>query len=546
MSYLKRAQRARTPQSHPLPGSGQVPNSAGGFAWALDKWDRLSRFLVLGSEHGTYYIGERDLTFENVACLHECVAEDGARFVAEVVAVSQAGRAPRNDQAIFALAYAISNGDPATKRLAANAIPQVCRIGTHLFMLLDFLKGETGWGALLRACVSKWYTEKSADQVAYQAVKYRQRGGWSHRDVLRLAHPKAPTDAHAEVFGFISGNLDHGQTMTDGMVTRPAATWMPGEGVEVPKIIEGFLAAERAKTPKETAALVREYRLPREALLTDHLKSSEVWEALLDAGMPMTALIRNLATMTRIGLLTPTSLATGTVLAQLTDADYLRKARVHPLAVLIAQRVYHSGHSFRGTGEWTPVPQIMDALDAAFYKSFEFVEPTGKRFLIGIDISGSMTSNRCHGTEVLRCHEAAAAMAMTIMRTEPLYEVVGYDTRVYDLGLSAGMRLPDVLTAMRFRGGGTDCSLPMQYATGVGREVDCFVNVTDNETWAGAMHPSEALKQYRRESELQAKLVVMGMASSGFTTADPNDAGMLDVVGFDASVPPVIAEFVGR
>ena len=55
MSYLKRIGTRRVPQSTPIPGSGQVPNSAGGFAWAVDEWTRLRRFLVLGSEGGSYY-----------------------------------------------------------------------------------------------------------------------------------------------------------------------------------------------------------------------------------------------------------------------------------------------------------------------------------------------------------------------------------------------------------------------------------------------------------------------------------------------------------
>ena len=50
MSYLKRIGTRRVPQSAPIPESGQVPNSAGGFAWAVDCRTQLRRFLVLGSE----------------------------------------------------------------------------------------------------------------------------------------------------------------------------------------------------------------------------------------------------------------------------------------------------------------------------------------------------------------------------------------------------------------------------------------------------------------------------------------------------------------
>jgi hypothetical protein len=42
---------------------------------------------------------------------------------------------------------------------------------------------------------------------------------------------------------------------------------------------------------------------------------------------------------------------------------------------------------------------------------------------------------------------------------------------------------------------------------------------------------------------IPARLVVVGMASNGFSIADPRDAGMLDVVGFDTGTPQVIADF---
>jgi len=40
-----------------------------------------------------------------------------------------------------------------------------------------------------------------------------------------------------------------------------------------------------------------------------------------------------------------------------------------------------------------------------------------------------------------------------------------------------------------------------------------------------------------------AKLIVVGMVSSGFSIADPDGAGMLDVVGFDTAVPQLMSHF---
>src|SRR5580765_2481796 len=95
MSYLKRHGTRRVPQGAPIPGSGQVPNSAGGFAWAVDDWTQLRRFLILGSEGGSYYASEWTLTRENAQALERRLAEDGRRAVAEIVRVSDRAEHPR-------------------------------------------------------------------------------------------------------------------------------------------------------------------------------------------------------------------------------------------------------------------------------------------------------------------------------------------------------------------------------------------------------------------------------------------------------------------
>ena len=95
----------KTPQSEPIPGrSDQVKNTAGGYVFQVDKWTRLDRFLILGSEGGSYYITEQVLTKENARSVIECIKEDGSRTVKRIVEISQAGRAPKNNQAIWSLA----------------------------------------------------------------------------------------------------------------------------------------------------------------------------------------------------------------------------------------------------------------------------------------------------------------------------------------------------------------------------------------------------------------------------------------------------------
>ncbi len=549
MTYLKRVSLRRPPQSAPIPGSKQVRNCAGGFAWAIDEWTQLRRFLILGSEGGTFYAGEWNLTRENAQALELCLAKDGLRTVAEIVAVSEGGRAPKNDPAIFALAMAAGSADEATRKAALEALPRVARSSTHLFQFAAFVEGFRGWGRSLRRAVGAWYAGRSPESLAYQAVKYRRREGMTHRDLLRLAHPAGRVGA-----GNPTVQVTDGHQRLFEWIARGGST----EGL--PWIVEGFALVQEATAPARVAELVREYGLPREALPSESLTSPEVWAALLE-DMPMTALVRNLATMTRVGVLTPGSAGTAKAVAQLGDRDRIRKARVHPIALLAALRTYAAGRGVRGRGTWTPVAQIVDALDAAFYTAFENVEPAGKRFLLALDVSGSMAGGMVAGVPGLTPRDASAALALVTAATETRYETVGFfagksgftgrsrtfrgrSDGITPLSISPRQRLDDAIRKVSdLPFGGTDCALPMLYALAHDREVDVFVILTDSETWAGDIHPVHALAEYRRASGIEARLVVVGMVSNGFTIAAPQDPGMLDVVGFDTATPQLISDF---
>lgn len=547
MNYAEHVSTKTTPQNEPVPGKPTMPNSAGGFSFAVDDWVRLERFLVLGCEGGSYYATERKLTQENAAAVICCVKADGAEAVRRIAAISEAGRAPKNDPAIFALALAAAHGDPAAKGAAYAALPRVCRTGTHLFQFAAASNELRGWGRGLRKAVADWYLTKSPRDLAYQVTKYQQRDGWSHRDLLRLAHVRAADDERQGVFRWVT----HGADAAAGPLSvrrSPAGreaveVVYPAVTAELPVPIRAFEMAKRATTAAEVAGLIREFRLVRECIPTQFLDAPEVWEALL-AEMPLTAMLRNLATLTRAGILAPDSDGTRKVVADLIDAERLRKARLHPLAVLVALKTYAQGHGVRGKTTWTPVQEIVDALDAAFYLAFRAVVPTGKRWLLALDVSGSMTCGQVGGMTGISPRVGSAAMALVTAATEADHHIMGFSNTLVPVDIGPGMRLDAAIRAIDgVPMGGTDCALPMLYAAEQKRPVDVFVVYTDSETWFGKVHPFQALQQYRDTMGIPAKLVVVGMVSNGFTIADPSDAGMLDVVGFNTTAPAVIADF---
>jgi 60 kDa SS-A/Ro ribonucleoprotein len=380
----------------------------------------------------------------------------------------------------------------------------------------------------MRNAFSRWYNEKSAKDLAFQMTKYANRDGWTHRDILRLAHTKPTSVDHDALFKMA---LDKPYEFNDA---------------DVQKYIAAVNEIKSETNVKKIVALISDNRLPMEVVPTEARVHAEVWDALLPH-MGLTALVRNLATMTRVGLIAPMSNATKTVSEKLLNEEALKKARVHPLDLLVALKTYESGHGFRGTNTWTPVQMVSDVLEKAFYLAFKTITPTGKRFLLGLDVSGSMTFQDMMGVPGLTPRVGAAVMAMVTARSEQMYHMMGFSNSFINLGIKATDSLNDVIRktdGLPFSS--TDCSLPMMYALEKKIPVDTFVVYTDNETFAGRIHPVQALKQYRQKMGIDSKLVVVGMTSTNFTIADPSDMGMLDVVGFDSATPQLISQFSAK
>ena len=505
----------------------------------------LHRFLILGSEGGSYYANERKLTLENAAAVKRCITSSdnsGIDAVGEIIVLSQGRRAPKPGPLLFALAMAASYGSDAVRWQALNGLPKVARTGSQLQMYIHYIGTMRGWGRGLRRAVGEWYTQRPVKQAVYQSVKYRQRYNWTHRDLLRKAHPKG-NEPMGEVFAWIT----HGT--------------LPGFDPYFALIH----AYEQAKTanPKALAALIRAHDMTWKMMPSEQLDKPEVWEALAER-MPLTALIRNLATLTRVGVIAP--MKSAWVCERLNAIGNARTedfTRIHPINVLSALLTYRSGKGVRGSNTWTPVPQVVDALDQAFDQSFATAPQTNQRFYLGIDVSGSMASGAVAGVPGLTPRMAAAAMAMAIARREPNHYIAGFangrdpsrhvghrfgstmgGATMAPLSITATDSLADAVHKTQgLDFGGTDCALPMLDALEKKIPVDCFVILTDSETWAGPIHPAEALRKYRQEMGIPAKLVVVAMVSNGFTIADPEDAGMLDVVGFDSAAPALIADF---
>lgn len=266
--------RATRTQAEPKPG--QILNEAGGAAYLADKWDRLERFLLLGVTGSTFYAGQRELTLQNLDVVGECIDEDAERAAQMAADISTAGRAKSNDPALYVLARARSAG--------LRHVSAVARTGTHILHFVNYASAFGGWGRAFKRTVAQWFTSRGVDVLAYQMLKYRQRDGWSMRNLLRLSHPKPRTPAYDALFRWACG--------------------YPVENLEaLPDQIRGYELAAKASSA-ELPGLIERYKLTREMVPTEALRSPDVWRALQ---LPYIAVVRNLSNMIEAGACAPFS-----------------------------------------------------------------------------------------------------------------------------------------------------------------------------------------------------------------------------------------------
>ncbi|XP_047225140.1 60 kDa SS-A/Ro ribonucleoprotein isoform X1 [Girardinichthys multiradiatus] len=514
--------------------SNHTLNSTGAeSSWEISDKTKLCRFLCYGSEEDIYTARELGhVTIDHAGALLSLLQEGrGAEVVEEIKRFAQNGCVVRPGPAFFALALCSQHSELKTRQAAFKALKEICRDAAHLFSFIQYKKElkegmKCGiWGRALRKAVSDWYNEQDALSLAVAVTRCKQRGGWSHQDLLRLSHTRPATDAVALISKYV----------TKGWKEVQGAYADKENSEEVVKVLSYLEVVEKVKHSRdetEVSSLIEEHKLEREQLLTDHLRSKQVWSALLKE-ISLHSILKILGKMTSNKLLEPRSSETQIICDRLQNESSLKKAKIHPFSILLASENYKRGQGYQGKTKWEADSDILKAMDCAFYKSFMNVEPIGKRLVVAVDVSTSLTSV-VPGTAISTA-VAAAAVTMIFARTEANTHVLAFsEGTVVPCSLSADMTLAEVTVELvKLPSGSTDCTLPITWATGNKKYIDMFIILTNNPLWTFTASPVESLKKHRLASGADSKLVMCGLTSIGHTIADTEDRGLLSICGFD-------------
>ena len=542
------------------------------------------------------------------------------------------GRAPKQDMTMQVLAMICRCKTNVTLRRDGYALVGKLRTLSQLYLFMTYYSGGThattkskkigknsekmspttlpategsgtvrqahskGFGRAFKTALNKSLLAKTPAQLAYQVTKYQSRGDWGFNDIIKCTHLRTGTGENRK------RNTKYKISSPNTAETRPATAMdlvlrysMYGME-EMTKLATAFnlledpiydylWSVDAAKgmqqeinetNTNDLIHLIHTHRLVREHLPTWTMKNCDVQKALLFGDPcrggaqppPMTALLRNLASLTSIGLFEDKAILS-LVVKHLNNKDAVQRSRIHPVNVIIAWFVYRKGKGFKGKLIWTPQKEIVDALEQMAFLAFTNAPPTTKRYGVFIDGSGSMLSETTF--QGLSNADIAALLSLVIARSGQghlfyVFSAKGQrsfqtpsrsnggawgspptdNTGLYDVGhqIHANSTFQEVLAAVQLTNwGATDISNGIRYLEKSNKHVDAIVVITDNDINTGEK-PLVALNSYRKTiGNPNVKLITLAVQLNDLTIADPSDKGMLDMCGFDTNSYQVMHAF---
>lgn len=525
---MSRSQFAILSGSSTKPHAPTTTSHEGGTVSVVSPETLLRRFLILGAT-GTFYANKRENVIELTTEIRNFIDSDPAAVLAIVRDVARNRLALRRDPTLFIHAQLTLPSIPlAVRREAYASLGEVAQTGYDILHWTAFRRAAGKSNQSFRKALGNWFLTRN--DLSYQAVKYDQRDGWSLGDLLRLARPTPNSDGIGFMFQWITRPDD-----------RPKAT------NHVNRLIQGYAAMRSANlAPRDVATIIRESRMPREAIPREYLAHREVWEAL-EESMPSQALLRNLGKLGSLGIV-PDSLAA-------------RIRKNHPFAILLARATYLSGHGLKGKLSWTVDTRVSRSLDEAFEQSYgDLPVRDSLSVVVALDTSGSM-QKPIAGTNITSW-DAAAALASIMARQYPQAQFVAYSN-----GLTAfpkGLYTLDGFSRemVRLSHVGTYCWLPLDAVMRTTEHIDAVVSITDSETRSGVMRSgwnpfggsaflpamvgscSEYVDLIHDRKNPNFRHAVVATAANQVSIANHRDPLQLDLVGASADLPIALDKFL--
>ncbi|XP_012253968.2 RNA-binding protein RO60-like isoform X1 [Athalia rosae] len=532
----------------------------------------FTQYLFVGKEYPNYQPGcwfvHKYYEQSRVTSIGKLAERDNPLVPIELIKKAfDSGMVPNPETLVFALALCARQKKESLRHAAYDAVKTICTTPQHFILFTKFAselaksapEPKHGWGSGWRKAASDWYLSKDAMELAKCVTRYKGRYGWSHKDIIKLSHPKTTDIAKQAVLKYILFGL---KVAKQEFSDKPDAA----EVLEYIQKVEDFKHCEDEVV---AGRLLEIHNLSLEHVPGHLLKSREVWNSLIPT-MSITMLLNNLQRIHNIGLLKPYAVEADKIIDVITDKERLIRENVHPALVLITIKNYEkSGKPLSyekqkvkdAAKKPSPPPirpnrKIIETLYKTLGYSFDLqiLKPTGLQYMITIDMSKAMQESRVWQCGNINAAEAGCLIALCLLRCEKNVTVATFkNTGVHIVNLDkmyTNASLGQIFKKMKqMPTGPVNLEKPIIWAAQEKKKYDVFINVVDviDKRFGNGSridNPRRAIKNYRSKmSQDNAKLVTCAMTTPQIGNPIDEDKNVLTICGFDANVPKIIEAF---
>ncbi|CAG9823714.1 unnamed protein product [Phaedon cochleariae] len=534
----------------------------------MENEDKLKRLIYLCNIEPKYYCGGPDkyvkVSKSKWDLLIEMLRDNHEELLKIILAASEDKLVPYRSYILKILAYAIKM-ETATKEIK----PQICSTALNICKsdkeFFDFIKYATSFNRskiskTVRKTVQNFYKNKTAFELAQSYANSRSFHGWSHKDLIKLAHIKAENPVKNMVINYI--------------LFQKLNEKSNDEETAIIDVMQKAETLRKTRDHKVAVPIIKELKATIEHVEPSLRKSAEVWNSVLP-NMSLSEILQVLPKLYKLGFLKKDAPTQTIVNESLTNVAKVKDSGIHPIEVFIHMKNFEKGGKPLDpkllqhltvekkltddelqkvkTRNEAKCPIVLNNLQKCMNISCSNVQGIGKRYFVTIDTTDKMDTP-CLSNKNITGVEAAAAFAWYLLKVEKDVTVAVFkEKEISVVQLDKKGHLYEHVQKLREnKNKYLLLSAPIEWATSHKKHVDIFMNFVHHKEYYTTIpkdvrekmtKPADALQKYKKKVNLQNTRLINFCLSSPHIEAADGSANILDIAGLDCAVPRVVESF---
>ncbi|KAK4881562.1 hypothetical protein RN001_004881 [Aquatica leii] len=525
---------------------------------------RLKRFLYTSNEEPRFITGDPEFhkaySAEKVKSVSEILSSNNPELLLNIIEiVNSEGLVPNRETLFFVLALAttlITNH--AITHKIYTTLQNITKGSEDLFKFLKFYtKFEKKFSSALNKVVGAYYFKKDPLALAEEVTKFKGLHSWTHKDLIKLSHYKCDSVCTRIVITYVLHGLAKAKLVAEGNT----------EATEIIALLSNASELKRCENEKRVSELITLLHCNLKQVPSFFHHSPTIWEALIPE-MSVSELITYLPKFYKLGFLKVNSTIQNQIVGILNNAEIIKKSEINPIEIFIALKNFEKGgkpvdpklalhletqenEKKSEVKEAPKCPPIISGLNKAMQISFQNPKPTGRRIMIGVEMSKRM-DNQCLTTKNISCLDAATILILTLLKCEKDVTVAVFnDTKISLVALERGITFNQVQVKLKqAKNGIVVLSSIFDWAMNKKKQIDVFINFFYHHWFLSIPRerrdkekPLNLLNNYRKKMSLpHTKLISFSLSSPNLALAD-GSSNVLDICGFSKEVPKVVEAF---